>query len=474
MIRSLGRIVEVPNVQIERPMQIGGVEVVPGADVASRYLSDWVVPLTDGEPLGLVRPRTTAEVSAVLRDCHAHGIAVVPQGGLTGLAGGATPVAGALLLSLERMTGIEEIDEDALTLTALAGTPLQAIQDAARDAGFLFALDLGARGSCQIGGNVATNAGGNRVIRYGMTRDLVLGLEVVLADGTVLSSLNKLIKNNAGLDLRQIFVGSEGILGVITRVVLRLHPQPKSQCTALCALGGFDDVLALLRRARASLGGTLSAFEVMWPDFYELMTGPAAGLAPPLPHGAGAYVLVEAYGTDPVRDQAHFEEMLAEAHDQGIVADALVAQSPADAREFWRVRDSSGEFPRLGWPSLGYDIGIPTRDIGRFVEVCGARLRERWPGTETAFFGHIGDSNLHLHLRRPDGLSQHADVHGVVYGVVREFRGTTSAEHGIGTLKRPYLEYTRSPEEIAVMRALKQALDPTGILNPGKVLSRQA
>ena len=451
--------------------QIGGVEIVPGPEVDSRYFGDWVVRLAEGQPLGLARPRTTAEVSALLRACHADGIAVVPQGGLTGLAGGATAIDGALILSLERMSGVEEVDDAACTLTALAGTPLQRIQDAAREAGFLFALDLGARGSCQIGGNVATNAGGNRVIRYGMTRDLVLGLEVVLADGTVLSSLNKLIKNNAGLDLRQIFVGSEGILGVITRVVLRLHPQPKSQCTALCAVGGFDDVLAILRRSRQALGGTLSAFEVMWPDFYDLMTGPGTSVRPPLPPGAGAYLLVEAFGTDPARDQAHFEEMLAAAHDAGELTDAIVAQTPGDAREFWRLRDSSGEFPRLGWPSLGYDIGIPTREIGRFVDVCRAALATRFPGIRTAFFGHIGDSNLHLHLNRTDGPTDSAEVHDVVYGVVRQFNGTTSAEHGIGLLKRPYLGYTRTPEEIAVMRTLKRALDPKGILNPGKILA---
>jgi FAD/FMN-containing dehydrogenase len=448
---------------------VGAAQVIEGPAIDARYLSDWVVPMAGGQPLALVRPRTTADVASVLRICHDAGIPVVPQGGLTGLAGGATPVDQCVVVSLERMSGIEELDDAAATMTVLAGTPLQVIQEAAEAAGLFFGLDLGARGSCQIGGNVATNAGGNRVIRYGMTRDLVLGLEVVLADGTVLTSLNKLIKNNAGFDLRQLFVGSEGTLGIITRVVLRLHPRPRSQCTAFCAVEGFDQVVALLRHAREWLGSTLSAFEVMWPDFYELMTAPATGITPPVPAGAGAYVLVESLGTDAVRDPERFEEMLGAAADAGLVGDGVVAHSAAEARGFWAVRDASGEFARLGWPSLGYDIGIPTRDIGRFIEACRAAVEARWPSSRLAFFGHIGDSNLHLHVKAPDGVPL-GDVNQLVYGLVRQWKGTTSAEHGIGSLRRPYLSYTRSAAEIAVMQQIKQALDPRGILNPGKIL----
>ncbi len=449
---------------------VGAGAVVDGDAIDARHLSDWVVPMAGGAPLALVRPGSTADVSAVLRICHDARVPVVPQGGLTGLAGGATPVDGAVVLSLDRMSGVEELDEVAATMTVLAGTPLQVVQEAARAAGFLFALDLGARGSCQIGGNVATNAGGNRVIRYGMTRDLVLGLEVVLADGTVLTSLNKLIKNNAGFDLRQIFVGSEGTLGVITRVVVRLHPQPRSQCTAFCAVADFDGVVALLRHAREGLGGSLSAFEVMWPDFYDLMTAPGVGIAPPLPSGAGAYVLVEAFGADAARDGRHFEEMLAAAVDAGMVIDGAVALSAGEAAAFWKVRDASAEFPRLGWPALGYDIGIPTGDIGRFVAACREAVTATWPGARTAFFGHIGDSNLHLHVKAPAGVDA-ASVQQLVYGLVRDWKGTTSAEHGIGTLRRAYLPYTRSETEIAVMHQLKRALDPRHILNPGKVLA---
>jgi FAD/FMN-containing dehydrogenase len=208
----------------------------------------------------------------------------------------------------------------------------------------------------------------------------------------------------------------------------------------------------------------------MWPDFYDLMTGPATGIAPPMPSGAGAYVLIEALGTDAVRDAERFDEMLAAALEAGVVSDGVVAHSAAEARRFWAVRDASGEFARLGWPSLGYDIGIPTRDIGRFVEACHDTVAATWPGARTAFFGHIGDSNLHLHVKTIDDVPLE-QVNELVYGLVREWGGTTSAEHGIGTLRRPYLGYTRSATEIAVMKQIKQSLDPRGILNPGKVLS---
>jgi FAD/FMN-containing dehydrogenase len=448
---------------------LGPGDVTPADQIDDRYLRDWVMALSSGAPAALVRPRTTEDVSTVLRFCHERNIVVVPQGGRTGLVGGATPVDGAVIISLERMTGIEELDPAGSTMTVRAGTPLQTVQEAAQQAGLFFPLDLGARGSCHIGGTVATNAGGNRVIRYGMTRDLVLGLEVVLADGTIVTSLNTLIKNNAGLDIRQIFIGSEGTLGIITRVVLRLYPAPRSTCTAMVAAPDYDRVVALLRHAQAALGGTLSAFEMMWPDFYTLMTTQVPGMPQPLPLGSPAYVLIEALGSEPEPDLARFERMLETAAEADLLTDAVVAQSPADARAFWTVRDGSGDFPRIGWPGKSFDIGIPTARIGAFVEACKADLQARWSTAETAFFGHIGDSNLHLHVKVRDGEQPQEEIEEVVYGTVRAWSGTVSAEHGIGVIKRRYLGHSRSPQEIAVMRAIKHALDPSGLLNPGKV-----
>jgi FAD/FMN-containing dehydrogenase len=449
---------------------LGPGDVTPAEQIDDRYLRDWVMALSSGAPAALVRPRTTEDVSTVLRLCHERNIVVVPQGGRTGLVGGATPVDGAVIISLERMTGIEELDPAGSTMTVRAGTPLQTVQEAAQQAGLFFPLDLGARGSCHIGGTVATNAGGNRVIRYGMTRDLVLGLEVVLADGTIVTSLNTLIKNNAGLDIRQIFIGSEGTLGIITRVVLRLYPAPRSTCTAMVAAPDYDRVVALLRHAQAALGGTLSAFEMMWPDFYTLMTTQVPGMPQPLPLGSPAYVLIEALGSEPEPDLARFERMLETAAEADLLTDAVVAQSPADARAFWTVRDGSGDFPRIGWPGKSFDIGIPTARIGAFVDACKADLQARWSTAETAFFGHIGDSNLHLHVKVRDGEQPQEEIEEVVYGTVRAWSGTVSAEHGIGVIKRRYLGHSRSPQEIAVMRAIKHALDPKGLLNPGKVL----
>jgi FAD/FMN-containing dehydrogenase len=458
------------SIEDELIRALGRDQVATGSDIGDRYFGDWMVRLEDGRPVAVVRPRTTADVAAVARACHDGATPLVVQGGLTGLCGGATPGNGWVVLSLERLTGSEEIDAAAATLTALAGTPLETIQRAAADKGFLFPLDLGARGSCQIGGNVATNAGGNRVIRYGMTRDLVLGVEVVLADGTVVTSLNKFIKNNAGTDIRQVFVGSEGTLGIVTRVVLRLYPQPRSQSAALCALAGYDQVVALLRHAREQLGGDLSAFELMWPDFYELVTTPLAKIPRPLPIGAGAYVLVEALGSDPLGDQARFERMLASALERGLISDSVVAQSAAEVRHLWSVRDAPGEFPRILWPHVSFDLGLPIGEIGRFIDSCGLAVRRRWPDATTAFFGHVGDSNLHLTMKACEGEQPVDEINALVYACVRDYSGTISAEHGIGLSKRAYLSHSRTPEEMLVMRALKRALDPKGILNPGKVL----
>ena len=282
---------------------------------------------------------------------------------LTGLAGGAKPVKGCVLLSLERMDQIESVDPASSTITVQAGVTMGRVQAEALNQGLFFPLDLGGRDSCTIGGNLSTNAGGNRVLRYGMARDLVLGLEVVLADGTVMSHLNLMLKDNTGYDLKQLFVGSEGTLGVITRATLKLFPKPRTTQTALCALRNYDAVLQLLSHVRHNLGANLSAFEMMWPDFYERMTGGLAHLTTPLPYGSGAYVLIESQGTDPVRDQSHFEQTLSQALEEEIVQDVVIAQSDTEVKKLWAVRDSSGEFRAVFWPTLC-----------RFQLACGWRV----------------------------------------------------------------------------------------------------
>ncbi len=359
--------------------------LLTGADIPARNRQDTSY-LPSQEPLAVLRPDTPEGVAQAMRICAQHGVTVVRQGGLTGLAGGSHPIAGAVMLSLERLTGIEEIDPAAMTMTVRAGTALELIQRAADDAGFFIPLDLGARGSCQIGGNLGTNAGGNRVIRYGMAREMVLGLEYVLPDGTLVTSLNKMIKNNAGYDLKQLFIGSEGTLGIITRAVLRMQPRPGCVHAAPCGLDSYGDVAA-----------------------------------------------------------------------------------------FWATRDACSEFgSRLG-AHVAFDIGLPVARMDEFVQACRASLSDRVPNAFSVYYGHIGDGNLHLvALSRGADRQPMSEISAAVYETVRAFGGTISAEHGIGTLKKPYLGNTRSPQEIALMRKLKAALDPQGILNLGKVFDTEA
>lgn len=452
--------------------ELGAQALLLGQEVPVRNHSDWSLqpPVA---PLALARPSDTLGVALVLQQCHAIGLPVVPQGGLTGLSGGAQPTADALVLSLERLVGIEEIDAANATLTVRAGTPLEQVQQVAKQAGLMFPLDLGARGSCSIGGNLATNAGGNRVIRYGMARDLVLGLEVVLADGTVVNGLRKMIKNNAGYDLRHLFIGSEGTLGVITRAVLRLVPQPACVATALCALPDFGALVNLLTRARQSLGPMLSAFEVMWPDYWQAATE-RVGQRSPLTGEHGIYALIEIEGSS-AADAQRFEHWLSEQIEMGYIADAALAQSQSDAQDFWSLRDACAEFPRVIGEHVSYDIGLPLNAMEDFVQTCKAALIGQIPGCESVCYGHIGDGNLHIDVWVSDcpGTRQPKKaMDEVVYALVHKYEGSISAEHGVGTIKRDWLHLARNPEELILMHKLKFALDPRNILNPGKVLTQ--
>ena len=412
-------------------------------------------------PRALLRPATVEEVSRALAICHRHGVAVVPQGGMTGLAGGANPEAKAVALSLSRLSGVEEIDGEAMAMVVRAGTVLEVAQKPAEAAGFLLPIDLGARGSCQIGGNIATNAGGLRVIRDGVTRDNLLGIEAVLADGTVLSQMTRVVKNNTGYDLRHLFAGSEGTLGVITRAVIRLRPLPAPRGTVLAALPDFAAVLRLLAMARAGLPD-LSAFEAMWRDYFAFNQGllPQTLFADPPPF---AVILEAAEGPA-------LEALLEAAFEKGVIQDALVARSVAEARRFWDVREGHAMDTALTG-LINLDVSLAVGRLDDFARACRAALLARFPAAHVSFFGHIADSNLHVAVGLPGGGEAEAhEVDRIAYGVVRDFGGSISAEHGIGVLKRDWLGYSRSAGELAAMRAIKAALDPKGILNPGKVL----
>lgn len=417
----------------------------------------------------LVRPKTSDQIAAVLKLCNSAGRAVVTAGGLTGLVHGADTSPEDVMLSLERMNAIEEIDSVQRIAVVQAGVTLQALQEAAEQHGMSFPMDLGARGSATLGGNASTNAGGNRVIRYGMTRALVLGLEVVLADGRVVSMMNRMIKNNAGYDLKHMFIGAEGTLGVITRLVLRLSEKPQSQSVALVAVDSFDALTGLLKHMGQALGGTLSAFEVMWREFYELVTTPPAASQPPLSGGHPYYVLIESLGADQQHDSARFIAALEAASEKELVADAAIAQSQRECAAIWAMRDDVAQVRRYG-PRITFDISLPITAMEDYVAGVRRAIAEHWPDHHCWVFGHLGDGNLHVVVRVPEAEQNRPVVERIVYEPLARIGGSVSAEHGIGLEKKPYLHLSRNAEEIALMRTLKQTLDPNNILNPGKIV----
>ena len=423
------------------------------------------------EPLALVRPKTTEEVSAILKLCNERGQAVVPMGGMTGLVEGTMSNNREIVISLERMNQIEEIDVQSRTMTVQSGVPLQTVQEEAEKERMMFPLDLGARGSATVGGNLSTNAGGNRVIRYGMMRDQVLGIEAVLADGTIISSLNKIIKNNTGYDIKQLFIGAEGTLGIVTRMVLRLRAIPASQDMAFVAVNEFTDVTNFLNHIDTALGGSLSAFEVMWKDYYKLVTTPPAEGQPPVPHDYNYYILVEALGGEPSADAERFINALGQCLEDGIIADAVIAQSQGERDAMWAIRDDVGQVGQNA-PVFTFDVSVSLDQMESYVEDLRTDLAQKWDDNTCMIFGHLGDGNLHIIV----GVGDHSPetkkaVEESVYQGLVPRGGSVSAEHGIGLQKRDYLSWSRSADEIAIMQLVKKALDPNQILNPGKIFA---
>jgi FAD/FMN-containing dehydrogenase len=421
-------------------------------------------------PDTVLKPESTEQVSQLVKLCNEAGQALIPWGGKTGLVDSLHQTNGELGLSLERMNAIEEIDVLNRTCTLQAGCILQLATEACAEKDLLLPLDLGARGSATVGGNVATNAGGNRVIRYGMMRDMVLGLEVVLADGTIVNNLNKMLKNNTGYDLKQWFIGAEGTLGVITRVVLRLRPLPRSQNTALIACNDFDSVTRLLGWLDASTAGTLSAFECMWPSFYNYVTREGSLHKPPLAQGYPFYVLVETLGSNPEQDLDSFECVLGEALERELMVDAVVAKSQSERQAIWEIRDDVLNFLAQG-PASIFDVSVTVDHIAEFVSEVETFMNDI-PDSYNVTFGHLGDSNLHLILGNTNAdLYDKAHIEGTVYKLIEKYAGSISAEHGIGLLKRDHLGCTRSEVELQLMYNMKRMLDPNNILNPNKIFT---
>jgi len=443
--------------------ELGNSAVLLGDDVTARATSYW--DSSPNQALAIIRPETTEQVSAVLKICHQHKQSVVFAGGLTGLVEGAVATNNDIMMSLEKMNQIETVDELDNTVVVQAGAILQQVQEDLAEKGYLFPVDLGARGSCTIGGNIATNAGGVNVLRYGMMRNQVLGLEAVLADGTIISSMNQMLKNNTGYDLKQLFIGSEGTLGVVTRAVLRLYPMPTNQQTVLFAVNSFEAVTKMMQVLRSELAGTLSAYEVMWNNYYRDVTAEGFHRAP-LDRDYPYYVLAEAEGVDEASDAERFEGVLSAALEAGTILDAVIAKSEADRQALWVVRE---EFDPV-LPAYHYDISMPKRHMEDYVTKLKQQL-SAWREEMVAYvFGHVADGNLHVFVTPHYDDIYHDEVDKIVYGCLEGLSGAVSAEHGIGKQKINWLANSRTENEINLMRQLKTMMDPENILNPGAVL----
>lgn len=418
----------------------------------------------------LVRPSSTEEVSAVLRLCNEVGQSVVTQGGMSGWVRATETTPDDLILSMEKMNAVEEIDTVNRTVSLQSGVILESLQVLLEDHGLIFPLDLGGRGSCQVGGNASTNAGGIRVIRYGMMRQLVLGVEAVMADGTVISSMNKMLKNNSGYDLKHLFLGSEGTLGVITRLVLRLYEKPLSENSAMVALEGFDQVAGFLRFIDRALGGNLSAFEVLDQQFYQLNTGPGRH-SPPLPNHYPYYVIVESLGFAIEKDAELFEQALTNALEGGLIGDAVLPTSSSDRDAIWQIREDLEHVVKDLQPFQAFDVSMPIGEMEAYMDAVRQRIVAQWPDGKLCFLGHVGDGNLHIAVgcgTQGEGVCR--SVEHCVYDPLQAIGGSVSAEHGIGLEKKDFLPISRSTAEIKLMKLLKLTLDPRNILNPGKVL----
>ena len=455
---------------------VGAHHVLTSAADVAPYVVDWRGRY-HGAARAVVQPANTTEVAAVVRACADTGVAIVPQGGNTGMCGAATPDAGGreVVLSLARMRTIRALDRANATITVDAGVVLADVQRAATADGLLFPLSLASEGSCTIGGNLSTNAGGTAVLRYGNARELVLGVEAVLADGNVWNGLRGLRKDNTGYDVKQLFIGSEGTLGIITAAVLKLFPSPRSRVTAFAAIAGIAQAVELLRTMQRALGDRLTGFELISGFALHLSQKHHAGSPDPLP-GHPWYALLQVDDSADVALAGTVETALASAAELIILTDATIAQSQEQAARLWALRENISEAQRREGQNIKHDISLPISAIAQFAGATQTAITSAFPGARVVVFGHLGDGNLHYNVAAPEGcdarefLANTPQVNRIVHDRVVAAGGSISAEHGIGQLKRDELAHYKSPIELALMRRIKAALDPQGLLNPGKVL----
>ena len=457
---------------------VGAAHVLTDDSDTAAYLTDWRRRFT-GRTLAVVKPATTDEVASIVRLCNRYGVPIVPQGGNTGLVLGSVPDQSgtAIVLSLTRLNRIRNIDAVNNTITVESGCILEQVQNAAADADRLFPLSLASEGSCTIGGNLSTNAGGTAVLRYGNTRELCLGLEVVTAQGDVWSGLRGLRKDNTGYDLRDLFIGAEGTLGIITAAVLKLYPRPKAQCTALAAMRTPEDALALLSLAQDRCGPALTGFELMSDFCLQLVSKHFPQMRPPFAQAHPQYVLLELSDSESEEHaNAMLERVISEALDTGLLLDAVVASSIAQSKSLWNLREHISLAQAEEGKNIKHDVSVPISRIADFIRETDALLQQTFPGCRMVTFGHLGDGNLHYNVsppatEQPDAfIARQSDINRVVHDSVHRFGGSISAEHGLGALKRDEIRQYKSDVELKLMRTLKQALDPQNIMNPGKVL----
>ncbi|AIY40810.1 D-2-hydroxyglutarate dehydrogenase [Collimonas arenae] len=459
-------------------LAIGEAHVLTNNDDKAAYLTDQRQRYT-GEAIAVVKPANTKEVAKLVQLCAQHNIPIVPQGGNTGLVLGSVPDQSgkAIVLSLKRLNRIRAVDPVNHTITAEAGCILQHVQEAAANAGRLLPLSLAAEGSCTIGGNLSTNAGGTAVLRYGNTRELCLGLEVVTAQGEILHGLRGLRKDNTGYDLRDLFIGAEGTLGIITAAVLKIFPQPKAQLTALAALQTPADALRLLTLAQSHCGATLTGFELMSDLCLQLVAKHFPQLQFPFNQRHPQYVLLELSDNESAEHAGSLlESVIGAALEQGICQDAVLASSSIQSRALWQLRESISSAQAKEGKNIKHDISLPISRIAEFIADTDALLQENFPGCRNVTFGHLGDGNLHYNVSPPlnipaeQFIERQAEINRVVHDNVHRMNGSISAEHGLGALKREEILRYKSPVEIALMKTIKQALDPLNLMNPGKVI----
>ncbi|MEN8816476.1 MAG: FAD-binding oxidoreductase [Nonlabens sp.] len=420
----------------------------------------------------LVLPENTIQVSEIMKVCYEQNLAVVVHGGLTNLVGSTETNGDEVVISTERLNNIEEIDTASRTITVQAGVILEHIHEAASKEDLLFSLNFGARGSAQIGGVISTNAGGLRVLKYGMTRQLVLGLEAVTANGTITSSMKKIIKDNSAYDIKQLFIGSEGTLGIITRAILKLEEAPKSRNAAFIGLDDYSHVVAFLKYVDSNLAGKLSGFELIWKNSYQQMTSVSDAVRPPLPYEYQYYVLIESLGSHQEKDREEFQSILEKALETNLIIDAVMAQSESEVEWFFRIREDVNNLVDFMNYDQHFDISLPIPMIGNYIADRYNSLNEINGVEQVYAFGHVADGNIHFMIGKSNSSSSlKKKIDHCIYDGLKEIGGSVSAEHGIGTHKKDYLKLCRTPEEISLMQSIKNHMDPNNLLNPGKVFN---